>query len=245
MNDRSASTSVQTGRGRRRALRWAVTVVILLLGLLVSLTWYGRMLVAPHPERFSAGVSTSGDALVQLQQTPLAQRFLRDFQTQELWSSCGPASLRNTLASLNRPLEHERDLFQGDIRAWLRMLVMGMTLDEVAALADSSGIGKVQVRRGLTERDFRDLLRSLSTPGRRLIVNFDRTPIHGVALGHFSPIGGYDSASDRVLLLDVTPGFGVQLVPTALLAAALRTLDPVSGRLRGLIQIDAGPQHAD
>ncbi|NEV61623.1 phytochelatin synthase family protein [Thiorhodococcus minor] len=244
MSQANTSASDQPAHRRRRALRWALSGV-LLLGMLAGLMWYGRALVAPQPERFASGVMTDGAALVQLQQAPLAQRFLRDFRTQALWSSCGPASLRNVLASLNRPVARERDLFQGDTLAWLRMLATGMTLDEVAALAKATGIGHVQVRRDLSEQDLRTLLRSLSTPGRRLIVNFDRAPIHGVALGHFSPIGGYDPASDRVLLLDVTPGFGMQLVPTALLAAAMRTEDPVTGRQRGLIQIDAKPSDAD
>lgn len=243
MNDTTSSAPIEAP-SRRRARRWALGLV-LLLAVLGALTWHGRTLVAPHPERFASGVSTAGLALTELQQTPLAERFLRDFRTQELWSSCGPASLRNVLSSLDRPGERERDLFQGDTLAWLRMAVTGMTLDEVAALAESTRIGRVRVRRNLSEPEFRALLESLSTPGRRLIVNFDRAPIHGVPLGHFSPIGGYDPASDRVLLLDVTPGFGLQLVPTALLAAAMRTQDPVSERSRGLIQIDAGPRDAD
>lgn len=244
MSHANTSASDQPGRRRRRALRWALSGV-LLLGMLAGLMWYGHTLVAPHPERFASGVMANGAALVQLQQTSLAQRFLRDFRTQELWSSCGPASLRNVLASLNRPVARERDLFQGDPLAWLRMLAMGMTLDEVAALAEATGIGRVQVRRELSAAELRTLVESLGTDGRRLIVNFDRAPIHGVALGHFSPIGGYDPASDRVLLLDVTPGFGPQLVPTPLLATAMRTQDPTSGRSRGLIQIDAEPGHAD
>ncbi|MBK1719719.1 phytochelatin synthase family protein [Thiocystis violacea] len=236
MNDPIAPPAEPTERTPRRG--WGLALV-LSLTLLGGLGWYGQSRVAPHPERFASGVSTEGPAWVALQQTPLARDFLRDFRTQELWSSCGPASLRNVLASLDRPVARERDLFRGDTLAWLRMAGTGLTLDELAALAEATGIGPVRVRRDLTEPAFRDLLRSLSTPGRRLIVNFDRKPIHGLSLGHFSPIGGYDPASDRVLLLDVTPGFGRPLVPTALLAAAMRTRDPASGRPRGLIQIDA------
>ncbi|EGV28630.1 Phytochelatin synthase [Thiorhodococcus drewsii AZ1] len=241
MNNTTSSVSIEAARRPRRVRRWALGLV-LLLAILGGLSGYGRTLVAPHPERFAPGVTNDGPALTAIRQTPVAQAFLRDFQTQAHWSSCGPASLRNVLHSLDRPLEHERDLFQGDTAQWLRMLVTGMTLDEVAALAESTGIGPVRVRRDLSEPEFRALLESLSTPGRRLIVNFDRAPIHGVSLGHFSPIGGYEPASDRVLLLDVTPGFGVQLVPVGLLYAAMHTQDPVSGRLRGLIQIDAGPR---
>ena len=218
--------------------RWWWLLPIVLLALIAALSWYGQATTQPHAERFAREVSTSGSGLALIRQTPLAQTYLRDFRTQEYASSCGPASLRNVLTSLDRPVAQERDLFQGNRGGWWRMRLMGMTLDEVATLAEATGMGRVQVRRDLTESDFRALLATLNAPGRRLILNFDRAPIHGVSLGHFSPVGGYDLASDRVLLLDVTPGYGVQLVPTALLHAAMQTRDPVSGRSRGLIQID-------
>ena len=238
MIDPPFPATARAGRARRHRLWWGLGL-ILALSVLGGLGGYGQRLLAPHPERFASGVSTDGAAVAALRQTPLAQTFLRDFRVQGYGSSCGPASLRNVLASLQRPVASERELFQGNTAQWLRMRLTGMTLDEVAALAEASGIGTVRVRRDLPEQGFRDLLQSLSRPGRRLIVNFDRAPIHGVSLGHFSPIGGYDPASDRILLLDVTPGFGVQLVPTALMYAAMFTLDPLSGRPRGLIQIDA------
>lgn len=230
-------------RSRRPRLRWWWGL-LLLLGGVASLSWYGSSLQQAHPQRFARGVQSSGAAWAAVRQTPLAAAYLRDFNTQEDASSCGPASLRNVLASLDRPVARERDLFQGDAGGWWRMRLMGMTLDEVAALAEGTGVGRVQVRRDLTASDFRTVLTTLSTPGRRLIANFDRAPIHGVSLGHFSPLAGYDPASDRVLLLDVTPGYGVQLIPVALLHAAMQTRDPVSGRPRGLIQIDTG-SHQD
>jgi len=238
-NNTSARSTVGAHMHGRARIRWWALGLILLVGLSGALIWSGHVLLQPHPERFANGVSLGGPALEAAKHAPLTRRYLQDFQTQEHWSSCGPASLRNVLASLDRPVAHERDLFRGDTAHWLRMLVMGMTLDEVAELAEAVGIGQVQVRRDLSEQAFRDIVQSINTPGRRLIINFDRAPIHGVSLGHFSPIAEYDPASDRVLLLDVTPGFGLQLVPTGLLYAAMRTPDPVSGRARGLLQIDA------
>ena len=226
-------------RHAHRRRRWLVSGVGLLVVLLAGLAGYAHDMAAPHPERFAAGVSTSGPAWEALRQTPLARAFLRDFQTQQSGSSCGPASLRNVLVSLGHPVADERALFRDDRRGWLRLRLLGMTLDELAVLAARSGVGRVQVHRDLSPAAWRDLLGALDRPGRRLIVNFDRAAIHGVALGHFSPLGGYDPVSDRVLLLDVTPGYGVQLVPSPLLLAAMQTLDPVSGRRRGLLQIDA------
>ncbi|MCK7472111.1 MAG: phytochelatin synthase family protein [Desulfomicrobium escambiense] len=54
-----------------------------------------------------------------------------------------------------------------------------------------------------------------------------------MAIGHCSPVAAHDPAGDRVLLLDVTPGFGAQLIPSERLRAAMNTRDPVSGRRRG------------
>ncbi len=218
---------------------WWATALLVLLILLGGLDGYRRYLAAPHPERFAPGIVTQGAMLDALLQMPLAATYRRDFRPQSYAASCGPASLRNVLASLGHRLPSERALFQGETGRWWRLRLMGMTLDELATLAEATGIGRVRVWRDLSAPAWRARLESLDTPGRRLIVNIDRASLHGVSMGHFSPLGGYDRTNDRVLLLDVTPGFGAQLIPSAQLLAAMNTLDPVSGRLRGLLQIDA------
>lgn len=237
------STIARPSRLQRRQvgatrLGWLWLGLVLLLGFAAGGLWYGQTLTEPHPEGFASGVQTSGAAWDAARQKPEVQAYLAGFRTQEHWSSCGPASLRNVLGSLGRPVARERDLFDGDTGAWLRMWLTGMTLDEVAALAEDADIGPIRVWRDFSESQFRDLLASLDSPGRRLIANFDRAPLHGVSLGHFSPVAGYDPVSDRVVLLDVTPGFGIQLVPVSQLYAAINTTDPVTGRTRGLIVID-------
>lgn len=226
----------QVGAAR---LRWLALFLLLLLAIAVGGIWYGQTLTEPHPERFARGVQTSGAAWEAAQGEPEVQAYLEGFRTQEHWSSCGPASVRNVLNSLGLPIERERDLFDDETGAWLRMRLTGMTLDEVAALAKAADVGRVRVWRDFSESAFRELLQSLDSPQRRLIANFDREPLHGVSLGHFSPIAGYEPASDRVVLLDVTPGFGIQLVPVDKLYEAINTTDPMSGRSRGLIVIDA------
>jgi hypothetical protein len=240
-NKRSKATRSGLHRWPVDAARWRGLWVglVLLLGLAVGGLWYGQTLTQPHPERFASGVQTSGAAWEAAQRQPGVRAYLVGFRTQEHGASCGPASLRNVLASLGRPVARERDLFGDDTAAWLRMRLTGMTLDEMAALAKEADIGHVEIWRDFSEAKFRDLLQGLDAPGRRLIANFDREPLHGVSLGHFSPIAGYDPASDRVVLLDVTPGFGIQLIPVEGLYAAIDTTDPMSGRSRGLIAIDA------
>ncbi|NCC92639.1 MAG: phytochelatin synthase [Opitutae bacterium] len=235
-----ASTSPaarSTGGFIRR--RWWMVIPLGALILLAALHGYGQYLAAPHPERFAPGVVTQGPVLEALQQRPPAVAYRSDFQLQRYGATCGPASLRNVLASLGRPPAGERAVFGGDTLGWWRARLLGMTLDELAALAEATGIGRVRVWRDPDPVAWRTLLASLDTPGRRLIVNFDRAPLHGVAIGHFSPVAGYDPVGDRVLLLDVTPGFGAQLIPSERLRAAINTQDPVSGRQRGALQIDA------
>jgi hypothetical protein len=81
------------------------------------------------------------------------------------------------------------------------------------------------------------VLAEADLPNTRLIVDFDRAPLFGIAVGHFSPIGGFDPANGLVTLLDVTEGYGFSLVPARRLFEATRAEDPVSGQSRGLLRI--------
>lgn len=239
MKPEASTSPAAQSAGRFIRRRWWAAIGLGALILLAALHGYGQYLAAPHPERFDPGVVTQGPVLDALQQRPPAVAYRSDFQLQRHGATCGPASLRNVLASLGRPPADERAVFGGDTSGWWRARLLGMTLDELAALAEATGVGRVRVWRAPDPAAWRALLASLDTPGRRLIVNFDRAPLHGVAIGHFSPVAGYDPAGDQVLLLDVTPGFGAQLVPSERLRAAITTRDPVSGRRRGALQIDA------
>ena len=89
-----------------------------------------------------------------------------------------------------------------------------MTLDDVAALLQERGIGRVEVLRDLPYEAFLTTLLRCNDIANRCIVNFDREPVFGVSVGHFSPVAGYDSHNDLVTLLDVTPGFGPTLTPS-------------------------------
>src|SRR5262249_45266907 len=85
---------------------------------------------------------------------------------------------------------------------------------------------------------FREEMHRTNDPARRYIVNFHRGPLFGWGGGHHSPIGGYLVDADRVLILDVNQRVGPWLVSTASLHAAVATLDPVTGRRRGLVVVD-------
>lgn len=225
---------------RHRFLKsWRLRLILILAVLLAAgagtAGLYVRHVSQPHPERFAAGVvarrAIPEDALA----TPVARRYLRDFRTQETLSSCGPASVLNVLASLDVPVASESALFEGKTWQRLRMRLLGMSLDDLAALLAAQRVGRVEVLRDLSHAGFLITLSRCNDPANRCIVNFDRGPIFGISVGHFSPIAGYDPRQDLVTLLDVTPGFGPTLVPSQLLYTAVQTKDSGTARSRGLL----------
>lgn len=115
----------------------------------------------------------------------------------------------------------------------------GVTLDELACLARCNG-ARAEVRRPdtSTETDLRAAVVAAagSSVDPALIVAYDRRAVGQTGEGHYSPIGGYHRASDRVLLLDVARfKYPPHWVPLPLLYAATRSLDAATGRPRGWI----------
>jgi hypothetical protein len=222
-------------------LRWIIAVLVLALALAgavgTAFHFHARSLSQPQPDRYAPGVLVGETARSAASSGPVARAYLGHFKTQESPSSCGPASVLNVLASIGAPIADERTLFDGDRWGWLSMRIQGMTLDALAALLAQRRIGEVTVLRDLSFEAFLSQVREADNAANRLIVNFDRAPIFGVAIGHFSPIGGYDAERDLVLLLDVTPGYGPSLIPSKLLYTAVQTPDSTTGRMRGLIRI--------
>jgi hypothetical protein len=222
---------------------WIHRILLVLLAgglaLVLLAVCTGYRLSQPMPERFHAEVQTAGPALNEALAAAPASAYLSDFEFQQSWATCGPASLRNALTSLGEPVESERALFGDADWSWWKALATGMTLDELAALARANASGRleVEVARSATLDAFRAALRKVDEPGTRLIVNFDRAPLFGAAVGHFSPVGGYDPETGLVMLLDVTEGYGFSLVPDRILFTATRALDPVAGQPRGLLRI--------
>ena len=80
---------------------------------------------------------------------------------------------------------------------------VGLTLDELADVAQTKTRRKVSVLRNLTADEFREHMKHANDPGRRYIINFTREKIFGAGSGHHSPIGGYLEAEDLVFVLDV------------------------------------------
>jgi len=87
---------------------------------------------------------------------------------------------------------------------------------------------------------FRDTLHACeAAPGRFVIANYYMAAVIGRGdYGHFSPVGGYDAARDRVLILDV---YRVELepcwVPAERLFEGMATINRADGEPRGYLTV--------
>jgi len=87
---------------------------------------------------------------------------------------------------------------------------------------------------------FRDTLHACeAAPGRFVIANYHMAAVIGRGdYGHFSPVGAYDAASDRVLILDV---YRVELepywVPAERLFEGMATINRADGEPRGYLTV--------
>ena len=124
----------------------------------------------------------------------------------------------------------------------------GIDLDTLACLArcnhatavvhrpDGGADGDDAVRLRAAVRD------ATRGPGAVLIAAYDRAALGQTGTGHYSPIGGYHPGRDLVLLLDVARfKYPPHWVPVERLAAAMRPLDPATGRPRGWVELRRRP----
>jgi hypothetical protein len=188
------------------------------------------------PEAIRNSVIRSEAAIEQAWQLPAASTFRREVTWQSNVSRCGPASVANVLRSLGEPAASEAQVLAGTWWCWTGVCVMGLTLDELAEVAQAKTQRKVTVLRDLGLEDFRAHLRRANDPQRRYIINFRRTEIFGAGAGHHSPIGGYLEAEDLVFVLDVNRDYQPWLIEAKRLHAAMDTLD--GSHKRGLLLIE-------
>ena len=80
---------------------------------------------------------------------------------------------------------------------------------------------------------------SEAAPGRFVIANFYMAAVIGRGdYGHFSPIGAYDAARDRVLILDVyRVEFEPYWVPAERLFEGMATVNRADGEPRGYLTV--------
>lgn len=161
---------------------------------------------------------------------------------------CGPATTAAVINAALRPKPPatQASLFNeaaSAVKGELALSFSGLTLEELAAFIRAHGL-QVQVVHA-SDSDlatFRETARTtLAESGTFLITNYDRRVLKQSGAGHISPVGAFDSESDRVLILDVaTQKYPYTWVPVSMLWAAMNTMDSGSGRTRGYLLVAAG-----
>ncbi len=125
----------------------------------------------------------------------------------------------------------------------------GVSLDEVACLARCAG-ANVALHRpsadssggGTGVERFRGHVIESATHSDApvLVVNYSRRTLKQTGDGHFSPIGGYHAATDRVLVLDTARfKYPPHWVPVDALFAAMQAEDAATGQPRGWLLLRA------
>jgi hypothetical protein len=230
-----------SARPTRHARRLAIVVV--LFGLLASFAvarvalrpdTYDVVSIREHPSYQDLRLLERAWAL------PVAASYGPEaLQFQRKASYCGPTSLANVMVSLG--LDHaatpERVL-EGTGYCWSGQCIPGLTLDELAEIAEQQLDAEVTVLRDLDLTAFREHVRRSNDPRRRYVINFLRGPLFREGGGHHSPIGGYLEQEDLVFVLDVNAKFQPWLVETERLYAAMDTIDPATEQARGLLLIE-------
>jgi hypothetical protein len=131
------------------------------------------------------------------------------------------------------------------------LVEQGMTLSQFARLlavrgrsASAAGGVSTDVRHAddsSVDRFRSEASAALGEPGQHVVVNYLRPLIGQGPGGHISPLGAYDAASDRFLILDVARyRYAPVWVQTADLYAAMNTVDAsAEGRRRGYVLVKA------
>lgn len=224
----------------KRALKWlAIVLGALFVVVLILFTLAITGVIGPpkaSPEAIASSVDRDPERMERAFALPVAASYGRELLWQSNGSTCGPASVANALASWGDEVEGEADVLEGTGLCGTGMCFMGLTLEELARVAESAGPGKVEILRDLSPEEFQAQLRLANDPDRRVIINFTRRPIFGAGGGHFSPIGGYLEEEDLVLVLDVNAEYQPWLIERERLFAAMDTMD--GERKRGLLVIE-------
>ena len=216
--------------------RRLVFSVIAGIGLLAGAAF---LIVAPtrvSQDAIQSSVIRTPELIDRAWKLPVAATFNMDVTWQSNGSRCGPASVANALRSLGEEETTEAEVLDGTGMCWTGLCIIGLTLDELANVAQTKTTRKVSVLRNLTADEFREHMKHANDPGRRYIINFTREKIFGAGSGHHSPIGGYLEAEDLVFVLDVNEDYKPWLVERERLFSAMDTLD--GDKKRGLLLIE-------
>ena len=175
-------------------------------------------------------------------------------ETEHVQTFCGPASIAAVMNSLDveRPKPrrlYPYGLFTQDevftpenqrVKSYDAVERAGLTLEEARRFMENLGVRAVTHHGDSFDAAWlrQAIMSALGDPGRRMIVNYWRQSVGQEGGGHFSPVGAYDEASDRVLVLDVAKyKYPPAWVPLVALHEAMKTIDATSRQARGLVVI--------
>ncbi len=120
----------------------------------------------------------------------------------------------------------------------------GMTIDQLGQFLAAHGVDARVVHASDTtlEAFRRQVADNLAEAGNYVLVNYDRAGVGQETMGHISPLGAFNAAADRFLIMDVArykyPGVWVA---AADLWRAIGTQDPSVGRSRGFVLVSSTP----
>ena len=170
---------------------------------------------------------------------PLAEQF----HTQSDPSFCGLGSLVVALNALG--IDPGR-LWKGPWRWFAEDLLdccvpldevkkRGLDIDELSCLARCNGADVEMARADRADlHAWRTAITTASRGDAVVIASYDRAAMGQTGSGHFSPIGGYHSALDMALVLDVARfKYPPHWVSAERLFGAMQPVDAVTGRPRG------------
>ncbi len=209
----------------------------------------------PLPDQLIALDHPDGQSM--FLRTPYNQSFWplsRWFQTQESPAFCGIATAVMVLNSLKVPLPVADDdtapamftqtnVFNDKVRAVTTPALIatkGLDLDQLARVFKAYPV-KVQTHHahpGGWLSFVRDAKKALQDQRAFVVVNYLRSAIGQKTNGHFSPLGAYDEARDRFLIMDVARyKYPPVWVRAQDLYAAMNTFDAEAGQRRGYLII--------
>jgi hypothetical protein len=169
---------------------------------------------------------------------PVAALYKSELDFQGNGSFCGPTSLVNVLRSLHQPGSQATILEGTGVSTVMGVLPGGITLDQLAQIAEKKLGKRVTVLRDLDLPAFREHMKQSNDPARRYVINFTRGPLFATGGGHHSPIAGYLAEQDLVFVLDVNKKYGPWLVKAERLYQAMNTEDHGAKKKRGLLLIE-------
>ncbi len=122
----------------------------------------------------------------------------------------------------------------------------GITFEEYLYLAECNGASIIPfLASNTTLAQFRSAILVACTrrlDDIRLVCSYNRSTLQQTGTGHFSPIAGYHSEEDLVLILDVARfKYPSHWIPIELLWQSMNTIDSTTGKSRGFYLITKWP----